>query len=100
LLRLFEEAFSKGLGLGFHYADRDGKKSTRRVEPHGLLVETPVWYVLARDVDKSEARTFRMDRIARPRLLTDVAFRPDLRLIQAQFPNLECWRPLMGRWLV
>jgi predicted DNA-binding transcriptional regulator YafY len=98
LLRLFEEAFSKGLGLGFHYTDREGKKSTRRVEPHGLLVETPVWYVLARDVDKGEPRTFRMDRIARPRLLPDLGFRPDLRLIQAQFPDLEGWRPLMGRW--
>jgi len=98
LLRLFEEAFSAGLGLGFHYTDRDGKKSNRRIEPHGLLVETPVWYVLARDVEKAEPRTFRMDRIARPRLLKDVVFRPDLRLIQSQFPDLERWRPLTGRW--
>jgi predicted DNA-binding transcriptional regulator YafY len=98
LLRLFEEAFSNGVGLAFHYTDREGKKSTRRVEPHGLLVETPVWYVLARDVDKGEPRTFRMDRIARPRLLADIHFRPDLRLIQAQLPDLDGWRPLMGRW--
>ena len=61
-------------------------------------METPVWYLLARDVDKGEPRTFRMDRIARPKLLRDVSFRPDLRLIQSQFPDLEQWRPLMGRW--
>jgi predicted DNA-binding transcriptional regulator YafY len=98
LLRLFGEAFSNGLGLGFHYADREGLKSNRRIEPHGLLVETPVWYVLARDVDKGEPRTFRMDRIARPRLLPEIVFRPDLQVIQTQFPDLERWRPLSGAW--
>jgi predicted DNA-binding transcriptional regulator YafY len=98
LLRLFEEAFSNGLGLGFHYTDREGRKTQRRVEPHGLCVEPPVWYVLARDVDKGEPRTFRMDRIARPRILEDLAFRPDPTVIQAQLPDLERWRPLTGRW--
>lgn len=98
LLRLFEEAFSAGLGLGFHYTDREGRKTQRRIEPHGLLVETPVWYVLARDVDKREPRMFRMDRIARPRLLPDIVFRPDLQVIRAQLPDLDRWRPLSGTW--
>jgi predicted DNA-binding transcriptional regulator YafY len=98
LLALFEEAFSAGLGLGFHYTDREGQKTNRRIEPHGLLVEPPVWYVLARDVDKGEPRMFRMDRIARPRILPEVTFRPDLQLIQGQVPDLERWRPLTGGW--
>ena len=97
LLSLFEDAFTSGFGLGFHYVDREGKTSVRRIEPHGLLVETPVWYMLARDVDKAAARTFRMDRVARPRLLRDVRFRPDLALIQAQLPDTERWRPLLAR---
>ena len=94
LLRLFEEAFSSGIGLGFDYTDRAEKRSVRRIEPHGLLVETPVWYLLARDVEKGAPRTFRMDRITRPRLLPDVTFRPDLRLIRAQLPDTDRWRPL------
>ncbi len=98
LLHLFEQAFSTGVGLGFHYTDREGRKTVRRVEPHGLLAEPPVWYVLARDVDKKEARTFRMDRIARPRLLPEIVFRPDMRVIQVQVPDLDRWRPLTGRW--
>lgn len=98
LLSLFEKAFSSGIGLGFHYTDRAGQPSSRRVEPHGLLVEPPVWYVVSRDVDKGEPRTFRMDRISRPRLLPEIAFRPDLLLIQAQLPDAERWRPLTGRW--
>lgn len=96
LLRLFEEAFSSGVGLRFHYTDRSANKSVRRIEPHGLLVETPVWYILARDVDKQEPRTFRMDRIAHPTLQPQIRFRPDLRLIQAQVPEPEKRRPLTG----
>lgn len=98
LLRLFEEAFSTGLGLGFRYTDRKGRGSQRRVEPHGLLVQTPVWYILGRDVDNAEPRTFRMDRIARPRILPQIVFRPDLQVIQSQLPESEPWRPLWGTW--
>lgn len=87
LLRLFEEAFSSGTGLGFHYTDRTGKRTVRRIEPHGLVVEPPVWYVLARDIAKGEPRTFRMDRIARPRLLPEISFRPDMAIIRAQLPE-------------
>lgn len=98
LLSLFEAAFSNGVGLGFVYSDREGRQSQRRVEPHGLLVEPPVWYVLSRDVDKGEPRTFRMDRISRPRILANILFRPDITVIQAQLPDQDRWRPLIGRW--
>jgi predicted DNA-binding transcriptional regulator YafY len=98
LLRLFEEAFSGGLGLGFQYTDREGRASTRRIEPHGLLVEPPVWYILARDVEKAEPRMFRMDRVARPRILPDVVFRPDVHILEAQLVDHERWRPLTGSW--
>lgn len=97
LLGLFEKAFSQGRGLGFHYTDRDGKTSNRRIEPHGLLVQTPVWYMLARDVDKGEPRMFRMDRVARPRLLGDILFRPDVELVLEQLPDREHFRPLVGK---
>jgi predicted DNA-binding transcriptional regulator YafY len=98
LLSVFEQAFSSGVGLGFTYNDREGRQSHRRVEPHGLLVEPPVWYVLARDVDKREPRTFRMDRISRPRILMDIVFRPDRTVIEMQLPDRDRWRPLIGRW--
>jgi predicted DNA-binding transcriptional regulator YafY len=98
LLRLFEEAFSGGLGLAFQYTDREGRASTRRIEPHGLLVQSPVWYILARDVGKGEPRMFRMDRIARPRILPELVFRPDVRIVEVQLPDHERWRPLTGSW--
>jgi predicted DNA-binding transcriptional regulator YafY len=94
LLSLFELAFTRGLGLGFEYTDRDGRRSVRRIEPHGLLVEPPVWYVLARDLDRAASRMFRMDRVTRPRLLRDVVFGPDPAVIDAQIPDQARWRPL------
>lgn len=98
LLRLFERAFSEGSALGFHYRDREGRETVRRVEPHGLLVQSPVWYVLARDIDKAEPRMFRMDRISRPRLLEGVSFRPSREVIEAILPHADVWRPLLGTW--
>jgi predicted DNA-binding transcriptional regulator YafY len=94
LLRRFEEAFAAGIGLGFACRDGGGRSTVRRIEPHGLLVQPPVWYLLARDLDKGEPRTFRMDRVSRPILLRDVRFRPDAAVIERQIPRELGWLPL------
>lgn len=86
LLSTFEQAFTDGVGLCFTYTDAHGRSSLRRAEPHGLLMEPPVWYVLARDVDKREPRTFRMDRIERARLAPEVRFRPSHQIALQQLP--------------
>jgi len=69
LLDAFERCFREEVCLGFQYTDRFGATTQRRVEPHGLYVEQPVWYVLAVDIEKDARRMFRMDRIAHPRAL-------------------------------
>lgn len=96
LVRLVEAAFTRGTGLAFGYRDRHGERTTREVEPHGLLVQSPVWYLLARDLGKGEPRMFRMDRIDRPRAIAHVAFRPDPLVIRALLPELEGFTPLLG----
>jgi predicted DNA-binding transcriptional regulator YafY len=96
LLRVFDEAFAARHGLAFRYVDREGRRSRRRVEPHGLLVEPPVWYVLARDLATGQPRTFRMDRISRPHVLREHTFREDAAVIRAQVQDHPRWRPLDG----
>jgi predicted DNA-binding transcriptional regulator YafY len=76
LLASFEEAFGKGVCLAFDYRDRHGRETRRTVEPHGLLVELPAWYVLARDTATGAARLFRMDRIRGARAVPERAFSP------------------------
>lgn len=49
--------------LGFRYADSRGRPSERRVEPQGLVHTGYRWYLVAWDVDRSDFRTFRVDRI-------------------------------------
>jgi predicted DNA-binding transcriptional regulator YafY len=45
------------------YRDRSGAASDRRVDPYQLVATGRRWYLLAHDVDRSDWRTFRVDRI-------------------------------------
>lgn len=94
LLRLFEEAVRSGSALDFGYQDRAGRATTREVEPHGLAITAPVWYLLGRDVATGAARMFRMDRIARPALQPGLRFRPDPGVVRALLPPEVPWEPL------
>lgn len=69
LARLFETAFSEQRLLSFSYRDQAGAASQRVVEPHGLLVRAPMWYVVAWDTNIEEPRLFRADRIGSPHVL-------------------------------
>jgi predicted DNA-binding transcriptional regulator YafY len=102
LLDAFERCFREQVCLSFQYTDRKGATTQRRVEPHGIFIEIPVWYVLAVDIDKDARRMFRMDRIAHPRpigrrftpsrdvvaeTLGDVPHAPLVRATGALLPN-------------
>lgn len=78
LFPAIERCFAEGRGLGFDYIDRHGTPSSRVVEPHGLFVEAPAWYLLCRDVKQSTVRLFRIDRMRRAQVLPEHRFTPDL----------------------
>jgi predicted DNA-binding transcriptional regulator YafY len=61
--------------LEFGYRNHDGGLTGRRVEPHRLVQAGYRWYLVARDLDRDDWRTFRVDRIDAPRL-TGVRFVP------------------------
>lgn len=75
VLERFEEAFHRRRQLGFRYVDRLDRESTRVVEPHGLLLQAPAWYLLAHDLDRDAPRMFRLDRVSRPQV-REAEFRP------------------------
>jgi predicted DNA-binding transcriptional regulator YafY len=66
LVATFEEAFTGNVLLSFTYVDVHSRRSRRRVEPHGLLIRAPLWYVIAWDPQRDGPRLFRADRISRP----------------------------------
>lgn len=52
----------------FDYRRRDGDETSRLVEPHQLVSTGRRWYLVAWDVRRDDWRTFRLDRLERPRL--------------------------------
>ena len=63
-LLVLTEAVRRRRSLRIGYARRDGTRSTREIEPLGLVARRGRWYVPARDRRSGELRTFRADRIA------------------------------------
>ncbi len=45
------------------YVDRDGVATERRVEPYGLVATGRRWYLLCFDLDRTDWRSLRLDRI-------------------------------------
>jgi predicted DNA-binding transcriptional regulator YafY len=52
--------------LAFRYVSRDGTATQRRAEPYRLVQAGYRWYLLARDTERDDWRTFRVDRIDGP----------------------------------
>jgi predicted DNA-binding transcriptional regulator YafY len=52
--------------LRFGYHGRDGEPGERHVQPHRLVQAGYRWYLVARDLDRDDWRTFRVDRIGAP----------------------------------
>ena len=52
--------------LRFEYLDGSGQRSERSVEPFRLVPVRRRWYLVARDRDRDDWRTFRVDRIQDP----------------------------------
>ena len=54
--------------LRFRYSDANGRVTDRRVEPYRLVNTDRRWYLVARDIDRDDWRTFRVDRLSEPSL--------------------------------
>ncbi len=65
-LTVIAAACRDGECLRFAYRSRDGVNSRRLVEPHTLVNRGRRWYLVAWDRDRTDWRTFRLDRLARP----------------------------------
>jgi predicted DNA-binding transcriptional regulator YafY len=94
LIGAFETAFTAARMLAFTYRSPAGGAARRLVEPHGLLVRPPIWYVIAWDVDKGAPRLFRADRILRPVVTEEVFIPRPAELVTGVCPDA---RPALAR---
>ncbi len=65
-----ERAFLACTALRVEYVSAAGERTTRRIEPHGLLFRTGDWWVVAFDHTRDAGRTFRMSRMRKVEALT------------------------------
>ncbi len=72
LLGTLELAFFERRLLALEYTDRKGQATSRQIEPHGLLLSMPTWYIVAHDRLRNAARMFRIDRIQEVTLCDEV----------------------------
>jgi predicted DNA-binding transcriptional regulator YafY len=56
-------SFFESKKILIQYKDEISKQTSREVDPHFLLVNWPVWYLLGCDYLRSAVRIFRVDRI-------------------------------------
>ncbi|SCL39487.1 Predicted DNA-binding transcriptional regulator YafY, contains an HTH and WYL domains [Micromonospora pallida] len=75
LLMTLARACRDAVRVRFRYAGRDGREQERTVEPVRMVTTGRRWYLMARDVDRDDWRTFRLDRM-REVTATTWRFRP------------------------
>jgi predicted DNA-binding transcriptional regulator YafY len=63
VVQTLHQAFMDQITLAIRYRDETGVISERRIDPHYLLLNYPIWYVIAFDHLRNAPRTFRCDRI-------------------------------------
>ena len=63
IVQAVHQAFLDQNSMQITYRREDGETSTRLIEPHYLMLNYPVWYVVAFDHLRDAPRTFRCDRI-------------------------------------
>ncbi|SHH26750.1 Predicted DNA-binding transcriptional regulator YafY, contains an HTH and WYL domains [Jatrophihabitans endophyticus] len=68
-LLLFAEAVRDRRPVAVRYTSADGRHSERIVRPFGLVAHAGRWYVAGEDGTSGARRTFRVDRVAAPRVL-------------------------------
>jgi predicted DNA-binding transcriptional regulator YafY len=66
LLRL-ARAVRDTVRVRFDYESRDKTRTSRTVEPVGLVATGRCWYLMAYDLDREDWRSFRLDRLRDPR---------------------------------
>lgn len=60
----------------FSYLDKEGKSSTRTVDPYGFIVNAGRVYCVAYDQTRRDMRTFAVDSVSSPRMLARTFVRP------------------------
>jgi predicted DNA-binding transcriptional regulator YafY len=83
VMRRLQVAFVREATVRADYVKESGESSSRRVEPHAMLISWPAWYLLGFDHLRHEPRMFRFDRFRNVEVEDGASFRARPREIAA-----------------
>lgn len=63
IAKVIECSFLNVRSIDIEYLDEKNCKTNRTIEPHGIFINFPAWYLIAFDKLRNAPRTFRLDRI-------------------------------------
>jgi len=69
LAKKIQQSFALMLSSEISYRSGSGAISTRMIEPHYMVLNHPVWYLISWDFLRNDVRTFRCDRILKMKSL-------------------------------
>lgn len=73
--RIIQKSFFNEKALTIKYINEKKEVSCRMIEPHGIFVNFPAWYLISFDHLRNVPRTFRLDRIIEAKV-NEQSFRP------------------------
>ena len=94
VMRRLQVAFVRENMVSAEYVKESGERSSRRLEPHAMLITWPAWYLLGFDHLRNEPRTFRFDRFENVEVEEHSTFRPRPREIAKAMLGENCSVPL------
>ena len=94
VMRKLQVAFVREATVRADYIKETGELSTRRLEPHAMLINWPAWYLLGFDHLRGEPRTFRFDRFRMVEIEDNAPFRARPREIATTLLGEHCDVPL------
>ncbi len=84
------ESFLKQLKMEIRYVAESGERTIRIIEAQYIVLNWPMWYVLAWDHLRNSERIFRLDRIEWAKPLTeDFKLRPKARFTNLYAPGFQ-----------
>ena len=94
VMRQLQLAFIREVIVRADYVKETGEGTSRRLEPHALLIIWPAWYLLAYDHLRGEPRTFRFDRFRKVAIEDGPGFKARPREIATAILGPHCEVPL------
>ena len=71
IAKIIEDGFVTLRSVEIAYLDEKNCKTIRTIEPHGIFINFPAWYLIAFDRLRNAPRTFRLDRITSAKIVED-----------------------------